>query len=78
MLWNEKRGLVPRFFVVVTETQKTELSCFEDSPAPSEAPSPDDELSVRTDKLTLQFRKYWFDELREATAPQDLPILQGD
>jgi hypothetical protein len=30
------------------------------------------ELSVRTDKMTLMFRKYWFDELRPNTS---LPVL---
>ena len=49
-----------------------------ESSFPSEAPPPGDELSVRTDKLTLLFRKYWFDELRGPTAPQALPILLGD
>jgi phenylpropionate dioxygenase-like ring-hydroxylating dioxygenase large terminal subunit len=48
-----------------------------ESSFPSEAPPPGNELSVRTDKLTLLFRKYWFDELRGPTAPQALPILQG-
>ncbi len=36
-----------------------------ESSFPMRVPAPGTELSVRTDKLTLQFRKYWFDELRE-------------
>jgi hypothetical protein len=49
-----------------------------ESSFPSEVPPAGDELSVRTDKVTLQFRKYWFDELRGTPAPQALPVLQGD
>jgi phenylpropionate dioxygenase-like ring-hydroxylating dioxygenase large terminal subunit len=46
-----------------------------ESSAAGPVPPAGTELSVRTDKLTLQFRKYWFDELREAAPTKALPVL---
>ncbi len=43
-----------------------------ESSFPIEAPPSSMELSVRTDQMTLMFRKYWFDELRPNTS---LPVL---
>ncbi len=46
-----------------------------ESSQPAEVPPPADERSVATDKPTLQFRKYYFDSLRESDAQPRLVRL---
>jgi phenylpropionate dioxygenase-like ring-hydroxylating dioxygenase large terminal subunit len=40
-----------------------------ESSFPVEIPPPAEEVSVRTDKATLQFRKYYYDTLKPSTTP---------
>ncbi len=40
-----------------------------ESSFPSEVPPAADEVSVRTDRATLQFRRYYFEELKPSSAP---------
>ncbi|MFT3712804.1 MAG: aromatic ring-hydroxylating dioxygenase subunit alpha [Archangium sp.] len=39
-----------------------------ESSQPAEVPPPGDELSVRTDRATLQFRRYYFESLKDSSA----------
>ncbi|MBK7857862.1 MAG: aromatic ring-hydroxylating dioxygenase subunit alpha [Archangiaceae bacterium] len=47
-----------------------------ESSQPPEVPAPADERSVRTDRATLQFRRYYFDVLQPSSA-QPAPRLAG-
>lgn len=47
-----------------------------ESSQPSEVPPPADELSVRTDRATLQFRRYYFETLKPSSAPSRPPSLK--
>lgn len=49
---------------IVKEDKQVVESSF-----PVEIPPPSDELSVRTDRATLQFRKYYFEVLKPSSAP---------
>ncbi len=57
------------FFALSNRRIVNEDRAIVESSSPAEIPPPGQELSVRTDRATLQFRKYYFETLRASTTP---------
>lgn len=48
-----------------------------ESSQPPEVPPPSEEVSVRTDKATLRFRRYYFETLKPSGAPSPVRLPEG-
>ncbi len=62
------RVLDPVFNLTNTVIARQDRAIVESS-SPAEVPPPRDEASVATDRVTLQFRRYYLQELKPSRAP---------
>lgn len=67
-------ALLNPFFNLSNKRIAEEDRAVVESSQPLEIPPPAEEVSVRTDKATLQFRKYFFEVLKKSSAAPRSPI----
>lgn len=67
-------ALLNPFFNLSNKRIAEEDRAVVESSQPLEIPPPAEEVSVRTDKATLQFRKYYFEVLKKSSAAPRSPI----
>jgi phenylpropionate dioxygenase-like ring-hydroxylating dioxygenase large terminal subunit len=63
-----RAGLLSPLFAWMNARIADEDKAVVESSGPDECPPPGDEPSVRTDRATLQFRRYYYERLRDSAA----------